>query len=99
MIGCGGSGEEENEFLQIFFQLWLRNLMITLYESSVKSVFLFIDSGDEELYRSTEHCCIVTVNKAAFFDLFEANATGKCCPRESRAFHFHAPNNKSKTIT
>ena len=43
----------------------------------------FIDRGDEELYRSTEHCCIVTVNKAAFFDLFEGNATGKCCPRES----------------
>ena len=55
--------------------------MITLYESSVKSVF--IDRGDEELYRSIEHCCIVTVNKAAFFDLFEVNATGKCCPRES----------------
>lgn len=43
----------------------------------------FIDRGDEELYRSTEHCCIVTVNKAALFDLFEGNATGKCCPRES----------------
>lgn len=43
----------------------------------------FIDRGDEELYRSTEHCCIVTVNKAAFSDLFEVNATGKCCPRES----------------
>lgn len=56
--------------------------MITLYESSVKRVFLFIYSGDEELNRSTEHCCIVTVNKTAFFDLsdlFEENATGKCC--------------------
>ena len=83
MIGCGGSGEEENEFLQIFFQLWSRNLMITLYESSVKSVFLFICSGGEELYRSTKHCCIVMVNKAALFDLLEGNATGKCCLRES----------------
>lgn len=51
--------------------------MITLHKSSLKSVFLFLYSGDEELYRPTEHCCVVTVNKAAFFDLFEGERDWK----------------------